>query len=148
MLFKPRSSLSLLLSVPAALLFATLAFAQESKTETPVEPPVSEAAADSAAKKPQSKEPERVVKTDEEWRKLLTHDQYLVTRLKATEPPFSGKYATGHFKGTFLCVCCGAKLFDARHKFEIRNRMAELLAAPDIDRHGRSPGPERNRASD
>ncbi len=42
----------------------------------------------------------------------------MVTRMKSTEPAFSGKYARGHFKGTFLCVCCGAKLFDAKHKFE------------------------------
>lgn len=64
------------------------------------------------------KEPERIYKTDEEWRRLLTHDQFLVTRMKATEPAFSGRYATGHFKGTFLCVCCGAELFDSRTKFE------------------------------
>jgi peptide-methionine (R)-S-oxide reductase len=42
----------------------------------------------------------------------------MVTRMKATEQPFSGKYARGHFKGTFVCVCCGAKLFDASNKFE------------------------------
>lgn len=65
-----------------------------------------------------TREPERIVKTNEEWAKQLTHDQFLVTRMKSTEPPFSGKYASGHFKGTFLCVCCGAKLFDAKHKFE------------------------------
>lgn len=71
-----------------------------------------------AAGKDAPKEPEQVYKTDEEWRKILTHDQYLVTRMKATEPPFSGRYATGHHKGTFLCVCCGAKLFDSRAKFD------------------------------
>ena len=42
----------------------------------------------------------------------------MVARMKATEQPFSGKYASGHFKGTFVCVCCGAKLFDASNKFE------------------------------
>ena len=63
-------------------------------------------------------EPERIFKTPEEWQKLLTHEQFMVTRMKATENAFSGKYATGHFKGTFLCVGCGAKLFDARHKFD------------------------------
>ncbi|WP_337176314.1 peptide-methionine (R)-S-oxide reductase MsrB [Paludisphaera sp.] len=64
------------------------------------------------------KEPERIHKTNEEWRRLLTHDQFLVTRMGATEPAFSGRYATGHFKGTFLCVCCGAELFDSWTKFE------------------------------
>jgi peptide-methionine (R)-S-oxide reductase len=65
-----------------------------------------------------SRVPDRVYKTNEEWHKLLTYDQFMVTRMKATEPAFSGKYSHGHFKGTFLCVCCGAKLFDARTKFE------------------------------
>jgi peptide-methionine (R)-S-oxide reductase len=65
-----------------------------------------------------AKEPERVVKTNEEWQKLLSPEEFMVTRMKATEPAFSGKYATGHFKGTFLCVCCGARLFDSRHKFD------------------------------
>jgi len=69
-----------------------------------------------AEKKP--KEADRVFKTNEEWQKQLTHEEYLVTRMKATEPAFSGKYASGHFKGTFLCVCCGARLFDTKHKFE------------------------------
>ena len=63
-------------------------------------------------------EPERIVRTNEEWQRLLTREAFLVTRMKATEPPFSGKYASGHWSGTFLCACCGAKLFDSRHKFE------------------------------
>jgi len=61
---------------------------------------------------------EFVDKTDAEWRKILTRAQYAVTRQKATEPAYSGKYATGHFRGTFLCVCCDAELFSAQHKFE------------------------------
>ncbi len=70
---------------------------------------------DAAAGK--AKEPERIIKSNEEWQKILSADQFLVTRLKSTEAAFSGKYWHGHYKGTFLCVCCGAKLFDARHKF-------------------------------
>ncbi|MGC8641770.1 MAG: peptide-methionine (R)-S-oxide reductase MsrB [Isosphaeraceae bacterium] len=65
-----------------------------------------------------AKEPEHIYKTPEQWRGLLTPEQFMVTRLKVTENPFSGKYAIGHFKGTFLCVCCGAKLFDSRTKFD------------------------------
>jgi peptide-methionine (R)-S-oxide reductase len=65
-----------------------------------------------------AKEPERIFRTLEEWQKRLTPEQFMVTRMKATEPAFSGKYASGHFKGVFLCVCCGAKLFSAGHKFE------------------------------
>jgi peptide-methionine (R)-S-oxide reductase len=63
-------------------------------------------------------EPEFVRKTDEEWQKVLSQAEYMVTRLKATEPAFTGKYATGHYRGIFTCVCCGAPLFDARTKFE------------------------------
>jgi len=65
-----------------------------------------------------AREPERIFRTNEEWQKRLTPEQFMVTRMKATEPAFSGKYASGHFKGTFVCVCCGARLFDASHKFE------------------------------
>jgi len=68
-------------------------------------------------------EPEFIVKSDAEWRKILTRAQFAVTRQKATEPAFSGKYATGHFRGAFLCVCCDAarvetELFSSRHKFD------------------------------
>jgi peptide-methionine (R)-S-oxide reductase len=74
--------------------------------------------ADPKAKSKSKPEEEFVRKTDAEWRKVLTKTQYMVTRLKATEPAFSGKYATGHFRGTFLCVCCDAELFGAASKFE------------------------------
>jgi peptide-methionine (R)-S-oxide reductase len=63
-------------------------------------------------------EPEFVYKTDAEWRKILTRAQFAVTREKATEPAFSGRYATGHYRGTFVCVCCKAELFSASHKFD------------------------------
>jgi peptide-methionine (R)-S-oxide reductase len=69
----------------------------------------------SAAKK---SEPEFVIKTDEEWRRILNPAVYLVTRRKETEPAFTGKYASGHFRGTFVCVCCGSELFNSQHKFE------------------------------
>jgi len=58
------------------------------------------------------------VKSNEEWAKILTQEQFLVTRMKATEAPGTGKYAHFHGKGVFACVCCGAELFDAKHKFE------------------------------
>jgi peptide-methionine (R)-S-oxide reductase len=67
--------------------------------------------------------PEFVVKTAAEWRRILSKVQYAVTREKATEPPFTGKYSSGHFKGTFICVCCDAaqvqsELFSSQTKFE------------------------------
>jgi peptide-methionine (R)-S-oxide reductase len=61
---------------------------------------------------------EKVVKQEEEWRKQLTPEQYLVARKKGTEPAFSGKYWNNHEAGTYSCVCCGTPLFDSETKFE------------------------------
>ena len=61
---------------------------------------------------------ERVVKSDAEWRKLLTAEQYVVTRRKGTEPPYSGKYWNRHQAGVYLCVCCGLELFRSNDKFD------------------------------
>jgi peptide-methionine (R)-S-oxide reductase len=60
----------------------------------------------------------KVEKTDAQWRKMLTPTQYAVTRQKATEPAFSGKYAVSHAKGIYTCVCCGADLFSSQAKFD------------------------------
>ena len=57
-------------------------------------------------------------KTDEEWRKELTPEQYKVARQCGTEPPFTGKYWNLHDDGTYHCVCCNAKLFSSGTKFE------------------------------
>ncbi len=70
------------------------------------------------ATKADEKGTKKVVKTDEEWAKILTRDQFYVARQKGTEPAFSGKYATYHGKGTFLCVCCSEPLFEGKNKFE------------------------------
>jgi peptide-methionine (R)-S-oxide reductase len=66
---------------------------------------------------PDSTASAKVVKTDREWQRLLTHDQYMVLRRRATEPPFTGRYARGHHRGVFVCAGCGAELFSSNHKF-------------------------------
>ena len=56
--------------------------------------------------------------TDEQWRRLLTPEQYEVLRQKGTEPPFSGAYATTKEDGIYRCAGCGAELFDSATKYE------------------------------
>jgi peptide-methionine (R)-S-oxide reductase len=60
----------------------------------------------------------KLVKTDEQWRELLTAEQFYVTRRKGTERPYSGAYWNTKKAGIYQCVCCGQALFDARAKFD------------------------------
>ncbi len=59
----------------------------------------------------------KISKTDEEWKSLLTQEQYRVTRQSGTEAPFSGEYEQLWDKGQYVCVCCGHALFDSDSKF-------------------------------
>jgi peptide-methionine (R)-S-oxide reductase len=61
---------------------------------------------------------DKVVKTDEEWRRQLTPEQYQVCRKHGTERPFTGKYNDFKGKGTFVCACCGNPLFESGTKFD------------------------------
>ena len=61
---------------------------------------------------------DKVVKTDLEWRQLLTPMQYAVTREQATERPFTGEYVHNKADGTYCCVACGQPLFSSNTKFE------------------------------
>lgn len=61
---------------------------------------------------------DKVIKTDEEWRKLLTREQYEVARGKGTERPFCGAFYDHKQPGIYSCVCCGLPLFSAAAKFD------------------------------
>lgn len=62
-------------------------------------------------------ETERVVKSDEEWRKQLTHEQFEIARGKGTERPFCGTLLDNKLNGVYSCVCCNLPLFASGAKF-------------------------------
>ncbi len=61
---------------------------------------------------------DRIVKTDAEWRKQLTPEQFEITRQKGTERACSGAFWKNHEAGVYRCVCCGTALFKSDNKFE------------------------------
>ena len=61
---------------------------------------------------------EKTSKSNEEWKKVLTPEQFHVLREKGTEPAFKGAYYNNHEQGAYLCAACGAELFDSDTKFE------------------------------
>jgi len=62
--------------------------------------------------------PEKIIKTNEEWREILPPDVYHVTREKGTERPFTGEYWDNKEAGTYVCAVCGLPLFSSETKFE------------------------------
>ena len=61
---------------------------------------------------------DKIEKTDEEWRRELTPEQYRVTRQKGTERPYTGEYYRHKDDGTYLCVACGQEVFTSETKYE------------------------------
>jgi peptide-methionine (R)-S-oxide reductase len=60
----------------------------------------------------------RVIKSDAEWRRQLTPEQYRITRGRGTERAFTGPYWDSHERGLYSCICCGAPLFRSATKFD------------------------------
>ena len=61
---------------------------------------------------------EKIVKSEADWKRQLTGEQFRVTRKKGTERAFTGEHWDNHRKGTYRCVCCGTPLFASEAKFE------------------------------
>lgn len=91
------------------------------KRQPKVQPTAARAAGDATAKqnKPGGKTmSEKVVKTEKEWREILTSEQYKVLRKKGTERAFTGEYWKIKTAGIYTCAGCGQGLFDSDHKFD------------------------------
>jgi peptide-methionine (R)-S-oxide reductase len=64
----------------------------------------------------------QAVKSESEWRRKLTPEQYRVTRQKGTEPPYSGRYHHFNKSGIYRCICCGNDLFSSEAKFSAKSK--------------------------
>jgi peptide-methionine (R)-S-oxide reductase len=73
---------------------------------------------DPAGKSLGAKQVAKVVKSDADWRKLLSPESYDITRRAGTERAGTGKYAYNHADGLYHCICCDTVLYDSRTKFE------------------------------
>jgi len=60
----------------------------------------------------------KIIKSDEEWEKQLTTEQYNVTRKQGTERAFTGEYYESKDEGIYHCICCGNKLFNSESKYD------------------------------
>lgn len=74
----------------------------------------------SIGQEPQLKEDieNNTMKTEEEWKSILTDEEYYILREKGTEPAFSGKYCNYHENGLYVCAACSTPLFSSESKFE------------------------------
>jgi peptide-methionine (R)-S-oxide reductase len=76
----------------------------------------------------------KVVKTDEEWKAILTPEQYRVTRDRGTERACSGAFWNTKDDGTYECVCCGQLLFDSGTKFDSGTGWPSFTEAVEAER--------------
>jgi len=101
------------------LVFAALLMAERLRGGSPKVSPAKQKEEEKSAMASDSvNSSDSLPKTDREWKKILTPEQYRVTRQKGTEAAFSGEYDKTDKPGVYRCVCCGAPLFSSETKFD------------------------------
>jgi peptide-methionine (R)-S-oxide reductase len=78
-------------------------------------------------------EQKKIQKSENEWKNILTPEEFLVLRKKGTEPPFTGKFVHQTAEGTYVCAGCGNSLFSSETKFDSGSGWPSFFApvAPD-----------------
>lgn len=76
---------------------------------------------------------EKIVKTEQEWREQLTHEQFEVLRNRGTERPFTGRYVETKEDGTYCCAACGSELFSSDTKFDSGTGWPSFFEPADND---------------
>jgi peptide-methionine (R)-S-oxide reductase len=77
---------------------------------------------------------EKITKSEEEWKRELSPEQYYVARQKGTERAFTGAYWDNHEKGLYYCVACGNELFDSETKFDSGSGWPSFWAPVDKEK--------------
>ena len=75
--------------------------------------------------------PDKIIKTEEEWMKELSPEQYHILREKGTERAFTGKYYENKDEGTYLCAACGNELFPSDTKYDSHSGWPSFFAPVD-----------------
>jgi len=81
---------------------------------------------------------QRIEKTDDEWRMLLSDEEFRITRKKGTERAFTGSYWNHHGSGTYVCTCCKTELFPSTTKYESGSGWPSFyapVATSNVDTH-------------
>jgi peptide-methionine (R)-S-oxide reductase len=73
----------------------------------------------------------KIIKSDAEWRSILTPEQYAIARHQGTEPAFTGPHLNEKRAGVYTCACCGTPLFGSETKFESGTGWPSFFAAVD-----------------